>query len=192
MSFTSPPDLSQLPLSKPDTSTDIIRPRKLGTVNCINIARQGEPITLRYFGASAVCGATGQAHATPEQAESDVLAWADGKPVAYEQQAVVPLATINSLVDAALAEIQAQNWIAVGERLPVDEIDNHDNPFGTTLVLVARPALAYVSAVALGYRYDGDWFIVREGAEDDFIDNSVTHWQPHPAAPTQGKEVARG
>jgi hypothetical protein len=99
VSFTSPPDLAKLglpqtlaqPLTKPDTSADIIQPRKLGTVNCINVARLGEPITLRYFGASALCSATGQAHPTQAQAEADVLAWADGKQVPYEQHAVVPM-----------------------------------------------------------------------------------------------------
>lgn len=274
MSFTSPPDLSKLSLTQPDTSADIIRPRKLGTVNCINVARIGEPITLRYFGASAVGAATGQAHPTQEAAEADVLAWADGKPVAYEQQSVVPLGCVARcnkkaapLVDAVLTELEAleaiatpgpwlyapdwldwviavqdtrpghtddwqriaerstiqpadrqqanykliatmrnalpsllarlrtaeaPKWIAVGDQLPVDEIDNHENPFGTTLVLVARPAAPYVSATALGYRYDGDWFIVQEGSENDFVDNSVTHWQPVPTAPTQSEEVPRG
>jgi hypothetical protein len=103
MSFTTPPNLTQ-----PDTSADIIRPRKLGTVNCINVARLGEPVTLRYFGASALCGATGQAHTTQQQAEADVLNWADGKPVAYEQQAVVPLGAVAPVGDAAkLAKLNA-------------------------------------------------------------------------------------
>lgn len=96
MSFTTPPNLTQ-----PDTSADIIRPRKLGTVNCINVARLGEPISLRYFGASALYHATGQAHPTQAQAEADVLNWADGKPVAYEQHAVVPLGTVAPVGDAA-------------------------------------------------------------------------------------------
>ncbi|WP_324671067.1 DUF551 domain-containing protein [Hymenobacter sp. GOD-10R] len=86
-----------------------------------------------------------------------------------------------------LNERKAQAWISVTELLPVDEVHNHENPFGTTLYLVARPAQAYVSAHALGYRYDGDWYIVQEGAGDeaDFIDNTVTHWMPLPAAPSQ-------
>jgi hypothetical protein len=106
MSFTSPPNLTQ-----PDTSADIIRPRKLGTVNCINVARVGEPI-LRYFGASALCGATGQAHPTQEQAEADVLAWADGKPVAYEQHAVVPLGSLGSATEMVATNdgMEYLNW----------------------------------------------------------------------------------
>jgi hypothetical protein len=121
MSFTTPPNLTQ-----PDTSADIIRPRKLGTVNCINVARVGEPI-LRYFGASALCGATGQAHPTQEQAEADVLAWADGKPVAYEQHAVVPLGCVVACAKKpALKAYQAweASQISATQYLqPGDEVD---------------------------------------------------------------------
>jgi hypothetical protein len=79
-------------LTQPDTSTDIIRPQTIGTVHCINTARANEPQQLRYFGTSAVCGASGQARTTQAQAAQDVADWADGKDVAYEQHAVVPKA----------------------------------------------------------------------------------------------------
>jgi hypothetical protein len=79
-------------LNQPNTSTPIIRPQTIGTVHCINIAKLGQPQQLRYFGASAVCGASGQAHPTQAQAEADIIAWADGKSVPYVQHAVVPKA----------------------------------------------------------------------------------------------------
>ncbi|MGI4736098.1 MAG: hypothetical protein ACRYG7_13055 [Janthinobacterium lividum] len=127
MSFTSPPDLQMLglpqtlaqPLTKPNTSADIIVPRKIGTVNCINVARLGEPIRVRFFGSSAVGSATGQVHTTQAAAEADVLAWADGKVVHYEQHAVVPLgcqATCSKKaapsVDAELVRLRNELGIA--------------------------------------------------------------------------------
>jgi hypothetical protein len=141
MSFTSPPNLTL-----PDTSADIIRPRKLGTVNCINTARLGEPITLRYFGASALCNATGQAHPTQAQAEADVLAWADGKHVAYEQQAVVQLASLATcatqpapLADAALAEFTRLLLLT-----PITYVTSPDGEFAAPMV-AGRSLLALLN-----------------------------------------------
>jgi hypothetical protein len=74
-------------LTQPDTSTDIIRPQTIGTVHCINTARANEPQQLRYFGTSAVCGASGQARTTQAQAAQDVADWADGKQVPYVKHA---------------------------------------------------------------------------------------------------------
>jgi hypothetical protein len=60
-------------------------------VHCITINRPNEPQALRWYGTSAICGASGNAHPTQRQAEQDLLDWADGKPVGYVQHAVVPL-----------------------------------------------------------------------------------------------------
>jgi len=145
MSFTSPPNLT-----KPDTSADIIRPRKLGTVNCINIARLGEPVTLRYFGASALYAATGQAHPTQGQAEADVIAWADGKHVGYEQQAVVPLSCQARCTkkfalpaDAALANRLPDaftNAIGLLEHLGREGVAEHLQTVATTMLTELRKA----------------------------------------------------
>ena len=78
-------------LTKPDTSTAVTRPQVIGTVHCISVNRPGQPQALRYYGTSAICGASGNAHTTQAQAEQDLLDWADGKPVGYVQHAVVPL-----------------------------------------------------------------------------------------------------
>jgi hypothetical protein len=78
-------------LTQPDTGCDITRPQVIGRINCINVARLGQPQALRYYGTSAVCGASGNAHTTQRQAEQDVQDWAAGKPVGYVQHAVVPL-----------------------------------------------------------------------------------------------------
>lgn len=75
----------------PDTSAPVVRPQTIGTVHCINVARLGQPQDLRYYGTSAICGASGNAHTTQAQAEQDIHNWADGKPVGYVQHAVVPL-----------------------------------------------------------------------------------------------------
>jgi hypothetical protein len=78
-------------IARPDTSTPVTRIQYIGTVHCINVARLGQPQALRYYGTSAVCGASGNAHTTQRQAEQDVQDWAAGKPVGYMQHAVVPL-----------------------------------------------------------------------------------------------------
>lgn len=78
-------------ITTPNTSTPVSRPQTIGIVHCINVARLGQPVALRWYGVSAVCGASGNAHPTQRQAEQDLLDWADGKPVSYVQQAVVPL-----------------------------------------------------------------------------------------------------
>jgi hypothetical protein len=78
-------------IARPDTSTPVTRIQHIGTVHCINVARLGQPQALRYYGTSAVCGASGNAHTTQRQAEQDVQDWAAGKPVGYVQHAVVPL-----------------------------------------------------------------------------------------------------
>jgi hypothetical protein len=78
-------------INRPDTSTPVTRIQPIGTVHCINVARLGQPQALRWYGTSAVCGASGNAHTTQRQAEQDVQDWAAGKPVGYVQQAVVPL-----------------------------------------------------------------------------------------------------
>jgi hypothetical protein len=61
----------------------------IGAVRTVNIAGPGQPETLRYFGV-AHSGVTGQAHPTRAQAEADVLAWHQGKPVAYVRHAEMP------------------------------------------------------------------------------------------------------
>jgi hypothetical protein len=81
-------------LTQPDTSTAIVRPQTIGTVHCISVNRPGQPQDLRYYGTSAVCGASGNAHPTQSQAEQDVRDWADGKAVSYVPQAVTPLSEI--------------------------------------------------------------------------------------------------
>jgi hypothetical protein len=78
-------------IARPDTSTPVTRIQHIGAVHCINVARLGQPQALRYYGTSAVCGASGNAHPTQRQAEQDVQDWAAGKPVGYVQHAVVPL-----------------------------------------------------------------------------------------------------
>jgi hypothetical protein len=85
----------------------------IGHVRTLNIARQGESEKLRFIGMQGATpggAATGQAHETKSAAIQDVIDWAAGKPVAYLQQAVVPLPAhvkeqvgIARLADAAAA-----------------------------------------------------------------------------------------
>gem|GEM_PF-3915351 len=80
------PSLSYTVLRHPDTHTIIYRQGEpIGTVQCINTARPSEAPQLRYFGKNAAGTATGQAHPTQAQAVGDVVAWADGQEVRYEQ-----------------------------------------------------------------------------------------------------------
>ncbi|RZL10242.1 MAG: hypothetical protein EOO62_13290 [Hymenobacter sp.] len=95
-------------LTLPDTTAAVTRPQKLGTVHCINIARLGQPTALRFYGASAVAGASGNAHTTQSQAEQDILDWADGKPVGYVPQAVVPLSEIARYAPMFATGVKAQ------------------------------------------------------------------------------------
>jgi hypothetical protein len=95
-------------LTSPNTSTTVTRPQTLGTVHCINVARLGQPQALRFYGASAVAGASGHAHTTQRQAEQDILDWADGKPVGYVKHAVVPLSEIARYAPMFAAGVKAQ------------------------------------------------------------------------------------
>jgi hypothetical protein len=77
-------------LTTPNTHTDVLRgTQRIGQVTCLNIARPSEPAAVRWFGANAAGTATGQAHASQAEAVADVVAWADGQAVTYQQQAVV-------------------------------------------------------------------------------------------------------
>lgn len=72
-----------------DTNTTEPVTAEIGTVTTINVARPGEPVQLRYYGA-ARSGATGQAHATRAQAEADVKAWHEGRSPDYVKHAEMP------------------------------------------------------------------------------------------------------
>jgi hypothetical protein len=77
-----------LSLTKPDTGINIIlKGQSIGQVNCISIARSGEPIALRYYGQNATGTASGQARLTQAKAAQDVADLADSKQVAYPKQA---------------------------------------------------------------------------------------------------------
>jgi hypothetical protein len=94
-------------ITRPDTSTPVTRIQSIGTVHCINVARLGQPQALRYYGTSAVCGASGNAHTTQRQAEQDVQDWAAGKPVGYVQHAVVPLSKVARYAPMVAAGVAA-------------------------------------------------------------------------------------
>jgi hypothetical protein len=94
-------------IARPDTSTPVTRIQHIGTVHCINVARLGQPQALRYYGTSAVCGASGNAHTTQRQAEQDVQDWAAGKPVGYVKHAVVPLSPIARYAPMVAAGVAA-------------------------------------------------------------------------------------
>jgi hypothetical protein len=99
-------------ITRPDTSTPVTRIQHIGTVHCINVARLGQPKALRYYGTSAVCGASGNAHTTQRQAEQDVQDWAAGKSVGYVQHAVVPLSPLARYAPMVAAGVQAQRSIS--------------------------------------------------------------------------------
>jgi hypothetical protein len=99
-------------ITRPDTSTPVTRIQSIGTVHCINVARLGQPQALCWYGTSAVCGASGNAHPTQRQAEQDVQDWAAGKPVGYVQHAVVPLSPIARYTPMVAAGVQAQRSIS--------------------------------------------------------------------------------
>jgi hypothetical protein len=94
-------------INLPNTSAPVSRPQHIGTVHCINVARLGQPQALRWFGISAICGASGNAHTTQSQAEQDLLDWADGKPVGYVQHAVVPLSEMARYAPMVAAGVAA-------------------------------------------------------------------------------------
>lgn len=103
-------------ITQPNTSTPVSRAQNIGTVHCINVARLGQPQALRWYGVSAVCGASGNAHPTQRQAEQDLRDWADGKPVGYVQQAVVPLSEMARYAPMVAAGVAAQRSISTGPR----------------------------------------------------------------------------
>jgi hypothetical protein len=100
-------EIKVTPITTPDTSTPVSRSQIIGTIHCISVNRPNEPQALRWYGTSAVCGASGNAHMTQAQAEQDVQDWANGKPVGYVQHAVVPLSPIARYAPMVAAGVAA-------------------------------------------------------------------------------------
>jgi hypothetical protein len=94
-------------ITTPDTSTPVTRPQLIGTVHCINVAGLGQPKALRWYGTSAIVGASGNSHTTQAQAEQDLLDWADGKHVGYVRHAVVPLSEMARYAPMVAAGVEA-------------------------------------------------------------------------------------
>lgn len=105
-------------ITTPNTSIPLTRPQTIGTVHCINVARLGQPQALRWYGVSSVVAASGNAHTTQRQAEQDLRDWADGKPVGYVQQAVVPLSEMARYAPMFAAGVAAQRSISRPRRRP--------------------------------------------------------------------------
>lgn len=75
-------------LTKPDTSTDVIRQGQvIGQIKCIDINPASMPPAIRYHGQNASGTASGQAHETQAQAAQDVANWANDKQVTYHKHA---------------------------------------------------------------------------------------------------------
>lgn len=100
---------------KPDGVRDILG--VIGQIQCINVARIGQPEQLRYFGKGKGC--SGQAHDTQAKACADVQAWHAGKPVVYEQHAVVPLGPVvkKPVADGSFVIGEGNTWAQAWEAL---------------------------------------------------------------------------
>lgn len=77
-------------------------------------------------------------------------------------------------------------WVSVSERLPADR----------QKVLITRPLQLHSvdehNAVHVGQHSNGSWYASGEDYDgDDLLDNTVTHWQPLPQAPTQSNDENR-
>jgi hypothetical protein len=73
---------------------------------------------------------------------------------------------------------EAGGWVPVGERLPEAAPATGWPPYRR--VLVARPS----QDVKTGYLHNEAWYVEGEDFDGEaLLDNTVTHWQPLPAAP---------
>jgi hypothetical protein len=94
---------------------------------------------------------------------------------------------INELrqVLSELNKEQRQEWISVEDRLPIaTETGNWDGK-RTGLVLIYTLSGKYATARMYTGVLDGEEFIDWYTANDDYILNVITHWQPLPQPPKQ-------
>lgn len=73
--------------------------RPIGLIQCLSIAAPSAAPVIRYVGLIASRSLSSQAHLTQAAAESDVIAWHEGRdPAPYVQHSVMPAAQVDVLL----------------------------------------------------------------------------------------------